>query len=302
MIQIPRYFIDKANLQFGVNGPKWTSDLPNILNACITKWDLVDLEVVSSLSINFLCYAKSRHADVVLKIAGPHSERRTEMVALKLYNGRHTCRCIDIDDELGAMLLERIKPGTCLRNSVPENEQLRIGSQLVRDLPIPAENCVQLPMYSDWIERAFTIVNTQYKTSQSMRNTIKAAQQLFPEISDTRRFLLHGDLHHDNILLSGDGDWKVIDPQGVIGTPVLECGRFIQNHAANNKNELDMKKALSTIEYMAAVLGQPKRDIWIAFFVLHVLSFCWGFEMSYGPKILARGFAECAAIREMIMD
>ena len=171
------------------------------------------------------------------------------------------CRYIDIDHNLGAMLLERIKPGTCLRTFAPEEDQLRIGSRLVRDLPIPAEARIQLPMYSDWIDRAFAIVTTQGNADGSMRDTIKAAEHLFPEISDNRRFLLHGDLHHDNILRNENGGWKVIDPQGVIGAPVMECGRFIQNHAANNKNELDIKKAISTIEYMASVIGQPKRDI-----------------------------------------
>jgi streptomycin 6-kinase len=263
-------------------------------------WQLFDLEVVRELTINFLCYAKSRHGDVVLKIAGPHSERQTEMVALKLYNGRYTCRCVEIDFELGAMLLERIKPGDCLRNSVPEDDQLRIGSRLVRDLPIPVKGDVPLPSYNDWIERAYSVVNTQYEPSECFRRSMQAAKQLFSEIYNCGRYLLHGDLHHDNILLDAGDNWKVIDPQGVIGAPVMECGRFVQNHAVNNENELDMEKVVSIIDYMATVLGKPKRDIWIAFFVLHVLSFCWGFEMNYRSEILKRGSDECAVIRDVI--
>src|SRR5690606_23152783 len=40
--------------------------------------------------------------------------------------------------------------------------------------------------------------------------------------------LLHGDLHHDNILKNSDG-WVVIDPKGFIGDPVYEVAAFIRN-------------------------------------------------------------------------
>ena len=40
--------------------------------------------------------------------------------------------------------------------------------------------------------------------------------------------LLHGDLHHDNIIKNGH-DWVVIDPKGVIGEPAFEVAAFIRN-------------------------------------------------------------------------
>lgn len=41
--------------------------------------------------------------------------------------------------------------------------------------------------------------------------------------------LLHGDFHHDNILLGNDGEYIIIDPKGVIGDPVFDIARFILN-------------------------------------------------------------------------
>ena len=40
--------------------------------------------------------------------------------------------------------------------------------------------------------------------------------------------ILHGDLHHDNILQS-DTSWSVIDPHGYIGDPCAEVGPMIFN-------------------------------------------------------------------------
>ena len=299
MIRIPQYFKNKAIRQFGDRGPARVDSLPRILHACVSRWGLSDLHVISDLSINFLCSATSPRGEVVLKISGPHSERLTEMVARKLYKGRNACRCIDTDTERGAMLLERIIPGDCLRDAVPEDEPLRIGSRLVRDLPIPVDGDVSLPSYSDWINAAYRSVREGYKPSECFKRSMRVAARLFSELPNERErsFLLHGDLRHDNILLDVDGSWRAIDPQGVIGLPLMECGRFIQNHSVDDENNLDLEKAASTVDYMATVLDESKRRVWIAFLVLHVLSFCWGFEMNLAPDVLEQGADECAVIR-----
>jgi len=196
------------------------------------------------------------------------------------------------------MLLERISPGHCLRSLKSEGEQLRIGSWMVKNLPIPVRADVSLPTYTEWVERAIQTVLSDFDPSRAFQQVMDTAERLFVEIPDTPRYLLHGDLHHDNILLSSDGSWKAIDPQGVIGPPILECGRFIQNHAIDETGVLDPSKARVTMEYVADVIGQPTRSVWIAFFVLNVLSFCWGFEMNYTTEKLKQGEEQCLALLE----
>lgn len=296
LIEIPEYFKAKARRQFGAKGSAWIDALPGILSKCIEEWRLEDLALIDDLSINFLCYASSPYGNAVLKICGPHPEGRTESTALSLYNGRHVCRCLSIDEELGAKLLERIEPGDRLRCAVSVEEQLRVGAQLIRDLPIAVESSVELPRYGDWIEHSFGTAETRYRPSPSFLSTMEAAASLFTEIPDVGECLLHGDLHHDNILLARDGSWKVIDPQGVIGAPVLECGRFIENHVVGDDKLFDLRKVEATVDYVSEVLSEPKRVIWIAFLVLHTLSFSWGFEMNYPAAEIERGADECAAI------
>jgi len=41
--------------------------------------------------------------------------------------------------------------------------------------------------------------------------------------------LLHGDLHHENILDAGGGNWLAIDPKGLIGAPAYEVGALPRN-------------------------------------------------------------------------
>ena len=218
------------------------------------------------------------------------------MLALELYRGQAVCRLLRVDQIRGAVLLERIVPDTPLRKAVSDVEQLRIGSQLVRNLPFPVDPSTPLPRYPDLMDHAFDTVRNRFKASKLFLNSIGAALEMASEVPVDGNCLLHGDLHHDNILLGSHGEWRVIDPQGVIGSPIMECGRFIQNHALDSNNRLDLEKAHSTVDHVATAINQPARQVWIALFILHVLSFCWGFEMNYAPEVLIRGADGCAAI------
>jgi streptomycin 6-kinase len=47
--------------------------------------------------------------------------------------------------------------------------------------------------------------------------------------STAQPVVLHGDLHHDNILSAGRQPWLAINPKGVVGDPAYETGTFIRN-------------------------------------------------------------------------
>ena len=167
---------------------------------------------------------------------------------------------------------------------------------------MPVDDDVTLPAYSDWIENAVRTVRDDHNPSAAFRNAMDTAVRLYAEVHDSGRYLLHGDLHHDNILLDSDGGWKVIDPQGVIGPAILECGRFIQNHVIDDDGVLDREKAGATIRHVAKVLGSSARSVAIVVFILNVLSFCWGFEMNYTAEQLNRGAEQRADLLTLIPD
>ena len=49
----------------------------------------------------------------------------------------------------------------------------------------------------------------------------------------TEQVLLHGDLHHENILAAERASWLAIDPKGVIGEPAYETGALLRNRLPN---------------------------------------------------------------------
>jgi streptomycin 6-kinase len=53
----------------------------------------------------------------------------------------------------------------------------------------------------------------------------------FAELASSQRNarLLHGDLHHYNVLADSQRGWLAIDPKGVIGEPEYEIGAVLRN-------------------------------------------------------------------------
>jgi streptomycin 6-kinase len=72
----------------------------------------------------------------------------------------------------------------------------------------------------------------------------------------TARQLLHGDLHHENILMGKDG-YCAIDPMGVIGDPVFDIPTFILEEV-DRDTEDDYDCIVKTI---ATKFSIPEQDI-----------------------------------------
>jgi len=72
------------------------------------------------------------------------------------------------------------------------------------------------------------------KKYQKIIEYIEIADTEYKKIENLNldKYVLHGDLHHENILLDGD-TYKAIDPHGRIGEKILEVGTFIENEIWN---------------------------------------------------------------------
>ncbi|MGD2069627.1 MAG: aminoglycoside phosphotransferase family protein, partial [Gemmatimonadota bacterium] len=99
--------------------------------------------------------------------------------------------------------------------------------------------------------------------------------------STAETVLLHGDLHHGNVLRSGREGWLAVDPKGFVGDPAFEPGALIRN-PGERLDGLTEAGLVGLLEERAALLSDalgldPGRVLgWT--FVQSVLAACWQVE------------------------
>lgn len=292
---LPIHKIEAIIHGFGSSGEAWVDRYPELLKDCIERWNLKLLGTAAAgLAINVIFFCEDGGGrPVVLKIGHPHPEQTSEIIALRKYAGRHIASIIDWDAATGSFLMERVSPGDKFRNFSNDISRSQMQIPLFRHISIPAESVDGLPTYSEWVERGFKQFRENH-TSVSQNDPgrefltfIECAESAFASICvrHPKPYLLHGDLHHENILRSGPDGWLAIDPKGVIGPRVMECGRFLHNFIVDEipgvddirdaTNDQILRVFKARFKTFSKLLDVNDSDIIAAGYVDLVLSTCW---------------------------
>jgi streptomycin 6-kinase len=208
--------------------------LPGIISACEKKWQVnITRTPVANLSFNYIAKARLDNGKkVVVKIGPPEKEFFTEMETLDRFNGNGMVRLLAGDTELRAMILEAISPGTSLREiqSKDDEKATEIGASVIQKVVLPVPKRHSLPSLANWVEVLNRIADFPLDGPVTVKR-IKKAQHIFDalESSKNKDMLIHGDLHHDNILFGKNKGWVAIDPKGLIADPVYNTARFMMN-------------------------------------------------------------------------
>lgn len=130
------------------------------------------------------------------------------------------------------MLLERLEPGASLATLDDDEAATTIAAGVMSQLwrPVPAEH--SFPLVADWaadlgdVRKRFGGMSSPLPIA-----LVDQAEALFAELiaSMSEPVLLHGDLHHENILSASRQSWLAIDAKGVIGEPAYEAGALLRN-------------------------------------------------------------------------
>lgn len=217
---------------YGEAGAAWLEGLPGLLAGCAERWAL-KIDPPFALSYNYVAPAiRADSSPAVLKVGYPCRELMTEIAALRILDGRGIARLLEVDPEAGALLLERLEPGNALDPLPDDGAATAIAADVMRRLwrPAPAEH--SFPTTADWA-RGFERLRSEFAggTGPFPAPLVEEAEALFAELlaSAAEPALLHGDLHHGNILAAGPGSWRAIDPKGLVGEPAYEAGALLRN-------------------------------------------------------------------------
>lgn len=242
---------------------------------------MTSFQFIPSYSVNaiFKCYSEN-FGSVVLKIGNPSfREIYTEFNTLLEYNGRGFCRVFDADIENGVILEECVQPGNPLRDEGLLDIRLTVFSSLYKGLHIAPNKTEKYPTYLDWVCR-ITEWMSKKKGCEELYLHMKKAKGICLSVSTlySQMMLLHGDFHHDNILLANDGKYIIIDPKGVIGDPVFDVPRFILNEFDDQITTELFKKIRNIICILENKLNIPQYILKQCLYVETSMSACWSIE------------------------
>ncbi|HUS17007.1 MAG TPA: aminoglycoside phosphotransferase family protein, partial [Chloroflexia bacterium] len=214
-------------------GRAWLEGLPALIAGCAERWGLTIGPPFADLSYHYVAPAvRADGAGVVLKLGVPNAQMRFAIAALQVYAGRHCVRLLDADPETGIQLLEQLRPGTLLSTLLDDAKATSAAAEVMRGLWQPLPEGHPFPTVAGWAA-ALGRLRAHYGggTGPLPSELFATAEGLFAELlpSSAPAVLLHGDLHHFNILAADRAPWLAIDPQGVAGEPAYEVGALLRN-------------------------------------------------------------------------
>ncbi|MEF2277915.1 aminoglycoside phosphotransferase family protein [Deinococcus sp. YIM 134068] len=181
----------------------------------LRRWKLVpDGEPVHTHSSDLL---PVRFGDQAAMLKLPREDEERFGGGLMLWwNGEGAARVLAHDEETGALLLERLTGSRSLVGMVEagqDDEASRVLCAVAACLHAPRSRPLpDLVPLKTWF-RALEPASRQY--GGILLDSARAARALLATPQEVG--VLHGDLHHENVLDGGERGWLAIDPKRLLG-------------------------------------------------------------------------------------
>jgi len=218
----------------GEIGSAWLASLGDVLAEAAVRWGLRLEEPFEALTYNYVCPAwREDGSEAVLKAGVPCAELAAEAATLSWWDGAGAARLLEADTERGLLLLERLMPGRMLLDVADDDEATRVAAGVMRRLQRPAPKDHAFPHVRDWL-KGFERLRARFEDGAGPfpRDLVEMAEQTSTELLASQTdddVLLHGDLHHWNVLAAEREPWLAIDPKGVVGEPAYETAAWLRN-------------------------------------------------------------------------
>ncbi|PLR74861.1 aminoglycoside phosphotransferase family protein [Bacillus sp. UMB0728] len=259
-------------------GKEWLSNFDSLIEECEQRWKLKIREHYK-LSYNFAApVIMADGTEAVLKLSVPGGESKGEAYALEQLKGPGVVKVYEADVEKGILLLEKVAPGSTLAGVEDDEKAAGIAANLMKTLWVPAPLSSDLPGMEERHQSLKRILSENPEgLGPITASMLNEADAIFAENirNTTAHFLLHGDLHHFNILDGGKNGWVIIDPKGLIGEREYDVIQYLLNRLPETGGESIISKR---IDLFAENVGL-KREKLISWGYAHsILSASWSWE------------------------
>lgn len=191
-------------------------------------WRL-ETENVFETETSAIAFVNRGAEPLVLKVVKRSDDEWHSGEVLDAFDGHGAARVFEYTG--GALLIERLRPGNSLVGLARDGNDeaaIEILAGVIQEMSaarIP-KRCATV---QDWARGFERYIATRDK--QVPPDLVEWAERLYVDLSNSQRQtrLLHGDLHHDNVLFDSARGWLALDPKGVVGEVEYEIGAVLRN-------------------------------------------------------------------------
>ena len=264
-------------------GALWLQELPGRIEEISRRWLLSVGSPFPNLSFNFVApVSLPDTTEAVLKLGPPNTELSSEIEVLRIYDGNGCVRLLAAEPDAGAVLMERLRPGAMLATLENDEIATNVAANIMRKLwrPLPTDHL--FPTLTRWFQ-ALTELRCKFDggTGPIPPRLFAEAESLFRDLisSHGESVLLHGDIHHFNILSAHRALWLAIDPKGIAGEREFDTAQFLLNPWPKLLEQPDPDRILARrIDQFSEELGFDRARIRGWGICNAVLSACWDAE------------------------
>ncbi|MCG7635239.1 aminoglycoside phosphotransferase family protein [Gordonia McavH-238-E] len=274
---IPAGLSDQAEL--GPLWADWLRRLPVTISGLLDEWALRrdGDELWHGFESLVVPVFDREGAPAVLKVAfDGDDEGAHEALGLHHWHGRGAVRMLRADPRRRAILLERLTRRDL--TTVDDDEACLVVAGLYGRLHIPAPG--RLTPLTAHLERWLDDLAGIPRDAPVPRRFVEQALSLgrdFLADAATVGVIVHGDLHHENVLADADGRWVAIDPSPMSGDAHYELAPMMWNRLDTRASDVryDIRRRFSTITDAANLDPDRARD-WVI--VRMILNAHWAIE------------------------
>jgi streptomycin 6-kinase len=256
---------------YGREGETWLKLLQSNVDKICSKYHVLNISPVDNMTFNYVASGFINKKPIMIKYGLNQAALAKEAACLKAFSCYGGIEYIA--DEANLIIMERAMPGDTLKHSFPSEDEkgTSIMCHLLQKLhkaPISKHNNFY---------HLHTLYQVFDKFDDLPKTVLNQACQLRNEMFSKRnkKVLLHGDLHHDNIIKHKD-NYVVIDPKGFIGDPLYDVAAFIINPIPDLLDNHQVKHLIrQRIEICSSILGASEKDITKWTYLKALLCWIW---------------------------
>lgn len=285
-VAVPGYLLANIRDVHGAQVDAWLAGLGPMLADILEELDARLIPGDPPLSYHLVLFAERAGGEqIAIKCTAPNDEQRSEVAAVHaLSDAGIGPRLLRDDLSRGVLVMERIVPGDTLPTGMPTLAEDAEITRAVAGLSTRIAYETELPRWRDELvpvreySKALGEVDPDSELWRLHRKDIESAQQLRETLltaPDHRDVLLHGDLHHYNVLRDAREGLRVIDPKGLPGPPGYDAGTFMYNPVGIQHHPDLVAITQQRVGIWSEVTGLPWETVRSWGYVAAVLSACW---------------------------